>query len=454
MNSKQHIVIIGAGLSGCVMAIALAKKGCNVTLYEVKSDPRKTKIAEGRSYNLQLYPRGIKALKKLGIWDKNFPLAADAVEGYMNHYRNGKKDYTKLNAAQGEHFYQIHREKLSVLLLNKLAAYKNISINFTTKCVALDLTKKEITLLNTTTRKKSTKKADIFIGADGINSVTRNYIQKATGTTETPEIFPWGYKEIPLPPEEVARLSLIPHTTHRWPRKEALLIGFPNRDASLTLMLMLSLSGRTSFSSLATKRSINAFVKRTYPDLVSILPRINTAFLKNPTGKLVCITTTQWHYKDTALLIGDAAHGILPFYGQGMNSAFEDCLVLSELMTKHKKNWSLIFPKFQKLRKPHTDVIYELAKENFFSLKDKSRSPFHLVKDKTHTFLHATFPTMIKPPLYKSIIYTTDSFGDIYKKHLKQEKMFRIFGVDILVYIVSLIFPLLQTMKRTLTKTT
>lgn len=444
MTGNSNNIIIGAGLAGCVMAMTLAKKGYKVTMYEIKPDPRKTKVNSGRSYNLQLYPRGINALKKLGVWDETFPQVADAVEGYMNHAHNGKTVYTKLNASRGEHFYQIHREALSLLLLNKAATYKNIAIHFNSRCVSLDRKNNIVKIIETKTKKTIKKRAEVIIGADGVHSVIRGFIQQEKQATHYQEIFPWGYKEIPLPPEKVKQLALLPHTTHRWPRKDALLIGFPNKDMSLTLMLILPLKGKRSFETIATKQAIRMFVKTTYPDLLPVLPQFENALLKNPIGKLISLVTSPWHYKNSVGLIGDAAHAILPFYGQGMNAAFEDCLLLNDLMDKYKDNWNIIFPEFQKLRKPHTDIIHQLAKENFISLKDESRKPFYLMKDKIHTYLHELFPSNITQPLYKSIIYTTHPFADIYLKHKKQEKIFRILGIDSIAFLMSLAYSVLQ----------
>lgn len=444
MIKNSDSIIIGAGLAGCVMAMTLAKKGYKVTIYEVKPDPRKIKVNGGRSYNLQLYPRGIDALKKLGIWDETFPLVADAVEGYMNHAHNGRTMHTKLNASRGEYFYQIHREALSLLLLNKAATYQNIAIHFNSHCVFLDRKNTIVKIIETKTKKITKKKANVIIGADGVNSIIRGFIQQGKQATHYQEIFPWGYKEIPLSPEKVKQLALLPHTTHRWPRKDALLIGFPNKDRSLTLMMMLPLKGKRSFATLTTKPAISTFVKETYPDLLPLLPQFEHALIKNPIGKLISLATSPWHYKNSVGLIGDAAHAILPFYGQGMNAAFEDCLLLNDLMDKYKDNWDIIFPEFQKLRKPHTDIIHQLAKENFISLKDESRKPFYLMKDKIHTYLHELFPSNITQPLYKSIIYTTHPFADIYLKHKKQEEIFRLVGIDIITFIMSLVYSVLQ----------
>ena len=443
---KENCIIIGAGLAGCVMAILLAKKGFDVTLYEIKSDPRKAAVKEGKSYNVQFYPRGIEALKKLDIWDDTFTEVSNVVKGYMNHIDTGNIVYTPLLIDAAKQPYQIHREVLYELLLKKTTAYKNITIHFMTQIVGIERDEKIVSLMDKKTNGIYKKKASVIIGADGINSLTRSFIQKETQTTLKQETFPWEYKEIVVPAKEVKKLGLKANTIHRWPRSNSLLIGFPNKDTSLTFMLMLPLTGRMNFSALTTEAAIRTFVTETYTDLVPILPLFTNALLNHPIGKLMCVITSPGYYKDCVVLIGDAAHAILPFYGIGMNAAFEDCLLLSELMTKYNNDWKIVFSQFQTLRKPETDIIYQLAKDNFFSLKDQSRRPAYLIKEKILTMLHLCFPSVITPPLYKSVIHTTDAYTYIYNRHKKQEKILQLLGIDIIAFLLCIPYLIMQSL--------
>jgi kynurenine 3-monooxygenase len=335
MQKNKTITIIGAGLSGCFMAILLSQKGYTVDVYESHANPRVGGVESGRSYNIQLYLRSIKALKSIGMWEtvKN---AAIKIEGYINHLEDQQIQVTRLNEKKNELLYQIHRQTLHTLLLTKAQALPSVTIHFSQKFMSADETTRSLYFLNTTTQQIKKVSAAHVIGADGVHSSVRPFVQKRKHVVYSQEIFPMACIEVTLSARETVQLGLSPNFTHRWPRKNAMLIGFPNKDTSLTVMLTLPLTGKQSFQTLRTKSSVQRFVTHLYPDLQPVTHLLTDGILNNPVGTFTNTQTSSWYEKDFIVLIGDAAHSMIPFYGQGVNSAFEDCLLLGKCLDTHE----------------------------------------------------------------------------------------------------------------------
>lgn len=448
MGKQKTITIVGAGLSGCFMAILLAQKGYEVTIYEAYANPQLGAVDTGRSYNIQLYLRCIKALQKIGLWE-TIKKSTIKIEGYVNHLHDGEVNVTTLSNKKNEILYQIHRATLHTILLKKAQSLKNVTVHFDKKFIAANYATRSLYFLNAKTQQVETVYAEHVIGADGVHSAIRPFVQKRKDITYSQEVFPMACIEVTLSAKQTKSLELKPNITHRWPRENAMLIGFPNKDTSLTLMLTLPLTGKQSFATLKTEELVQRFVKNTYPDLQPVAELLAEGILHNPVGTFTSTQTSSWYEKDFIVLIGDAAHSMIPFYGQGVNSAFEDCLMLGNQLDKYD-DYGKAFASFQRVRKPHTDTISKLAQENFYTLRDKTRSFTYLLREKVQTGLAMLFPTFFMPPLYKLIIYSVEPYGKVLEKYRHQQHVLKqviITSGVLVLFIPYYVFTKLQKVK-------
>lgn len=432
---KKDIVIIGAGMAGCFMAVCLAKRGYNVHMYEHRSDVRKQPYDSGRSFNLTLYYRGIQAMKKVDIWEQVKKIAIIA-EGNVAHYEE-KNVYDPFDSQGDEILYTVHRNQLNGALLDVTDTFSNITVSFNTKCLGVDNKTKTVILQKEGQKKSFTVSAEIIIGADGIHSTVRAELQNKKKDIAVKRYEDWGYKEVHISAALTKQMNLRTQATHTWPRDNSLLIAFPNPDASFTLMFNLPLEGKNSFTQLITKKQIETFITEQFPDLQPLLSDIVHSFLNKPTGKFITLYADQWHDKASTVVIGDAAHAVIPFYGQGVCAAFEDSLVFADLVDNYKNNWETIFTKYQENRKVNTDLLARLSKENFIELRDKSRSPYHIVKDKADTLLHTLFPKYWLPPLYILIAHGSLEYREALRIHARQQQLSRKIGLDFLLHAIA-----------------
>lgn len=427
---KKRIIIIGAGMSGCFMALCLAKKGFDIAIYESRPDVRKHPYDSGRSFNITLYYRGLEAMKKMNIWE-NVKKIAILAEGNVPHYKDGYVRFDPFDKQGREVLYTVHRNFLNGTLIAETEKLPNIKISFNTECTDINTNEKSVILK--TKEKKFTEKADMVIGADGVNSLVREIMQKDQQAELSKDYEDWGYKEVHISKNLGEKLNLRKNATHTWPRKNSLLLAFPNPDNSFTLMLNLPLKGFESFDTLISETEITNYINKYFSDLAPVLPEIIDAILNKPTGNFVTILTKPWYYKNFMVIIGDAAHGVTPFYGQGVSAAFEDCLLLADLISEHENDLETAFSIYQEKRKKNTDVIAFLSKENFIELRDRSRSSYYVLKNKVNTFFHLIFPKLWLPPLYYLVAHDTLEYEDAYKKHKRQERIAKWIGLNLLI---------------------
>lgn len=434
---KHKIVIIGAGMSGCFLSLCLAQKGFDIEIFEERADVRKKPYDSGRSFNLTLYYRGILAMQKMGIWD-DVKKSAILAEGNVAHYKNNRAVFDKFDIHGNEVLYTIHRNQLNSTLLDLAENYPNIQINFDTKFLEADYDSKSATF-----EKDGVEfdiKTDTIVGTDGVNSKVREQIKKYIESHVSKVYEDWGYKEVHVCKDDAEALNLRKFSTHTWPRPDSLLIAFPNPDESFTLMFNLPLDGKNGFSYLTDAEKIEEYITSHFPDILPLLKEITHAILNKPTGSFVTVKTDPWYYKDFLLLVGDSAHGVIPFYGQGVSAAFDDCLTITELIDEYKDNWEKVFSSYQKIRKPNTDILARLSKENFIELRDKSRSAYYLLKDKTDTLFNKLFPGLWLPPLYMSIAHGTLPYSQVVQKYERQEKIAKWSGLNLLLSFSTLIY--------------
>lgn len=385
---KKDITIIGAGLVGSLLSIYLSRKGYKVKVFERRTDMRKEKIHAGRSINLALSDRGIKSLEEVGIMDEIRKICIP-MHGRRIHNPDGSTAF-QAYGKEGQFINSVSREELNKKLLD-LAAHQGVEIYFNHRCEFIDWQTNTITfeIQDAETRILN---AELIFGADGAYSAARLQHHLQHDRFQYSQYYiDFGYKELNIPAGKDGSFQMEKNALHIWPRGNYMLIALPNIDGSFTCTLFFPFDGEPSFSSLNTKERVKAFFEKTFRDAVTLMPALEEDFFTNPTSSLVTVKCYPWIRDDRFALIGDAAHAIVPFFGQGMNCGFEDCSVLNSLMEKHEE-WRTILSEYQRLRKPDGDAIAELALNNFIEMRDKVADPKFLLQKKIESTLHEKFP--------------------------------------------------------------
>ncbi|HXA01921.1 MAG TPA: NAD(P)/FAD-dependent oxidoreductase [Cytophagaceae bacterium] len=397
-NNQQLITIVGAGLVGSLLSLYLRKQNFEVKILERRKDPRTGNVDHGRSINLALSHRGIRALKEAGvqisILEKAIPM-----RGRMIHDVKGKRNFIPYGE-QGQMIYSVSRSELNRMLIEE-AEKAGASINFNASCHEIDFKNSSITINQEGQEQKIS--SDIILGADGAFSDVRSAMQKYDKFNYSQEYLEHGYKELQIPAKD-GKHQLEKNALHIWPREKFMLIALPNLDGSFTCTLFLPHEGAVSFSKLKDNVSLKKFFKKYFSDVYGLMPDLEKYFFGNPTSSLVTIKCSPWYFERT-MLIGDAAHAIVPFYGQGMNCGFEDCVVLDELIAKHNENWETILNEYQLLRKPDSDAIADLAIANFVEVRDKTADPVFLLQKKIEARFSEKHPDKWIP-LYTMVTFS------------------------------------------------
>ncbi len=401
--SKQ-VTIVGAGLVGSLLSIFLAKKGYKINIYERRADMRKTAMSAGRSINLALSDRGWRALEAVGIASEIKKIAIPMYGRYI-HNKDGstaQQPYGKDNQA----IYSVSRADINMKLMDLAEKQANVTFYFEKKCTAINRKNLEASFEDTLTSKTTTVTSDLLFGADGAFAASRLNMQLNSDRFEYNQHYiDCGYKELIIPPGKNAEFLMEKNALHIWPRGSFMMIALPNPDGNFTCTLFMPFTGSKSFEKLNRKEEISAFFNEEFADAVPLMPTLVEDFLANPIASLVTVKCTPWIFDNKIALIGDAAHAIVPFYGQGMNCGFEDCLVLDELIEKHDNNWELIMQQYQALRKPDGDAIADLAIANFIEMRDKTADQKFLLQKKIEAKFSAKYPDKWIP-LYSMVTYS------------------------------------------------
>lgn len=373
---KQVIHVLGGGLVGTLTAVFLAKRGFKVNLYERRGDMRRMRVDAGRSINLVVTARGLVALERVGLKEAILDLAIP-LEGRMLHDQKGAQTYVPYGHKEGEVINAVSRGLLNMRLLDAAEECANIDIHFDSHCTGYDIARKTISF-----KDGREVKADVCIGADGaFSALRRAMFDNVMNFNYAQSFLEHGYKELVIPPTDNGEHRIKNGVFHIWPRGDYMLIGIPNLDGSFTCTLFFPYHGNPSFDSLKTREDVLAFFNEVFPDAVPLMPTLADDFLGNPTGALATVKCTPWHIGGQACLIGDAAHAIVPFYGQGMNTGFEDCTALGDILDSGETDWEVIFGRLEKARKANTDAIADMAVENFIEMRDTTADPkFQLKK--------------------------------------------------------------------------
>ena len=404
--SNKNVTLIGAGLVGSLLSIYLAKRGYKVNVFERRPDMRKATMSAGKSINLALSDRGWRALEGVGIADEIRKIAIP-MYGRHIHNKNGTtsfQPYGKDNQA----IYSVSRADINMKLMDLAEQQPNVKINFDERCTQIDRTVLETHFENNTTKSTTSIKSDLVFGADGAFAASRLNMQLSTDRFEYNQHYiEAGYKELIIPPGKDGSFMMEKNALHIWPRGSFMMIALPNPDGNFTCTLFLPFEGEKSFANLKTKEQIKAFFETEFPDALPLMPTLLDDFMNNPTSSLVTVKCFPWTFDNKIALIGDAAHAIVPFFGQGMICGFEDCVVLNNLITKHNEDWEKIFPEYQELRKPDGDAIADMAIANFIEMRDRTADPKFLLQKKIEARFSAKHPEKWIP-FYTMVVYSPD----------------------------------------------
>jgi kynurenine 3-monooxygenase len=391
---KKEVTIIGAGLVGSLLAIYLLKRGYEVTIYERRGDMRKENLSAGRSINLALSDRGIKALKEVGVMDEISRIAIP-MHGRKMHNMDGSEAYQPYGK-EGQYINSVSRGDLNCKLMDE-AEKQGALIHFNHKCESIDWKTNHITFANHAGDHVITT-FELLFGADGSYSAARLTHQLQHDRFQYNQFYiDYGYKELHIPAGENGTFLLEKNALHIWPRGKYMMIALPNTDGSFTCTLFFPFEGDPSFESLDTKEKVQSFFEETFADATKLMPALAETYFANPVGSLVTVKCTPWIREDKFALIGDAAHAIVPFFGQGMNAGFEDCSVLNSLIDKHEEDWSAILKEYQELRKPDADAIADLALTNFVEMRDKVADQKFLLQKKIEASFSSKHPEKWTP---------------------------------------------------------
>ena len=394
MNKQQNILIIGAGLCGSLLALRLGQRGYNVTVYEMRPDLRKTDISAGRSINLAFSDRGNKAMKLVGIEDKVKALCIP-MNGRMLHDRDGNTFLSNYSGRDHEYINSISRGGLNALLLDEAEKHDNVTIHFNKQCKSVDFEQTTATFQDYATKKEFIEDADTIIATDGAGSALRRsyYLERKFLFSFSQDYLTHGYKELSILPTESGDYKTYKNALHIWPRGDFMVIALPNLDGSFTVTLFLSYDqGDYNFNNLTTPEIVTEFFQKEFPDALELMPNLVKDFFENPTAPLGTVKCSPWHYKGNTLLMGDSAHAIVPFYGQGMNASFEDVVEFDAVLDKFEGDWETIFSEYEKTRKKDTDAIADLAIDNFHEMKDHVGQAIFQEKRKIEMALEREFP--------------------------------------------------------------
>lgn len=394
MSKQQNILIIGAGLCGSLLALRLGQRGYNVTVYEMRPDLRKTDISAGRSINLAFSDRGNKAMKLVGIEDKVKALCIP-MNGRMIHDQEGNTFLSNYSGRDHEYINSISRGGLNALLLDEAEKHDNVTIHFNKKCKSVNFEDTTARFKDHLTKDEFVEDADCIIATDGAGSALRRsyYLERKFLFSFSQDYLTHGYKELSILPTGTGDYKTYKNALHIWPRGDFMVIALPNLDGSFTVTLFLSYDeGEYNFNNLTTPEMVTEFFQKEFPDALELMPNLVEDFFDNPTAPLGTVKCSPWHYKGNTLLMGDSAHAIVPFYGQGMNASFEDVVEFDAVLDQHEGDWETIFSAYEKTRKKDTDAIADLAIDNFHEMKDHVGQAIFQEKRKIEMALEREFP--------------------------------------------------------------
>ncbi|MDX2197441.1 MAG: NAD(P)/FAD-dependent oxidoreductase [Phycisphaerae bacterium] len=444
-SANPRIAIVGSGLCGALLAVYVGRAGYPVDLYERRPDPRSGKVVGGRSINLALSTRGLTALERVGLADEIMKIAVP-MRGRMIHPQHGDLAYQPYDKDPSKAINSVSRAALNLLLIEAAAKLPNVRMHFDWRCVDADLDAPAVMLEHAETGESRRAEADIIIGADGAFSAIRGRMQKVDRFDYSQEYLAHGYKELHIPPKDGGGFRMEPNALHIWPRRSFMMIALPNPEGSFTCTCFWPWTGPNGFDRLRTPAEVEAYFREIFPDAVPLMPTLVEDYQRNPTSSLLTVRCGPWHYRDKVLILGDAAHAIVPFYGQGMNCAFEDCNVFGQILDAARAqaprsasaptrapeprfagepgaiDWESLFARFYEARKRNADTVADLALHNFIEMRDHSGSRLFQLHKAWERTLHRWLPNWYTP-LYTLVSFSNTPYADAVARAKEQTRI-------------------------------
>ena len=421
MSRTKKTIVVGAGLVGSLLGVMLGRRGYVVDLYERRSDPRGANDDSGRSINLALSSRGITALTRAGLMDEVQPLLIP-MRGRMLHQADGTTHFSPYGQREHEVIYSVPRGRLNELMVDEAVKATDVNVAFDQTCGGIDFANRAARFQSTTDETFHSAPFDLIIGSDGAGSKVRRELMEANGGESESYFLDHVYKELEIPATPGGEYAIEREALHIWPRSDFMLIALPNPDGSFTVTLFIRPDGNQGIDSLDSPEKVRAFFTQHFSDAVPLMPDLEIDFFANPAGRLGTLRCGPWHYEDCGLIVGDAAHAIVPFHGQGMNAGFEDCTVLMKLLDEHNDDWSQVLPEFTRTRKPDADAIADMAIENHQTMQHGVIAPkFHLKK--TVGFeLEKRFPDLFIPR-YSRVMFHDTPYAEAFRIGVIQDEL-------------------------------
>ncbi|WDZ82962.1 FAD-dependent oxidoreductase [Micromonospora cathayae] len=428
-ENRERVVVVGAGLAGSLAALYLARRGYQVDVYERRPDPRSALASpEGRSINLGLSARGMRALDEVGlladVLKRSVPM-----RGRVVHAPDGTVRFQPYGVREHEILHSVLREELISVVVDAAEAEPAVRFHFGHRLVRLDRDTATVEVVPTDGGEPVRVHADLVVGADGVFSTVRQQMQHGLRADYAQEFLPWGYKELTIPVGADGEPRVRLEALHVWPGHEALMVAHPNVDGSLTCSLFMAHEGPVSFAALDTPQAVRDFFDRHFPDAGDLMPALVDEMAAHPVGHLVTVRTAPWRHADRVVLVGDAAHAVYPFYGQGMNSSFEDCLVLDSCLAAHPDRTAALAA-YEAARKPHTDVLADLSTANFADLRDRVHRIGYTASATADRILARLLPGRWVP-LYAMVSHTTTPYADALARARRQDRILRTAGAGL-----------------------
>ncbi|RPD46168.1 FAD-dependent monooxygenase [Hymenobacter sediminis] len=417
---SEALTVMGGGLVGSLLALYLAQHGHAVEMFERRPDIRKSGPVEARSINLALSDRGWRALEGVGIAEAVRDVAI-AMHGRIMHSVQGQLTYQPYGQ-EGQSIYSVSRAGLNRRMLDLVEQNPLIEVAFNQQCQRVDLRAHTLEMLDIDSGQSRTVSFSRLFGVDGAYSAVRGAMQRTDRFNYSQHYLNYGYKELTIAAAPEGQWALEKHALHIWPRGQYMMIALPNLDGSFNCTLFFPFEGPVSFEMLQTPAQVRTFFEEVFPDAVPLMPELETEFFENPTSSLVTVRCYPWTYHDAVLLLGDAAHAIVPFYGQGMNAGFEDCTVLHELLTRYGHDWTSIFREFQQERKPNADAMADLAVYNFEEMRDRVADPRFLLQKKIESKISAQYPDKWLP-LYSQVTFSHLPYAEAWANGQAQDQI-------------------------------
>ena len=419
--SKANFTLIGAGLTGPLLATYLAQRGHSVEIYERRPDMRKESISAGRSINLALSARGNHALKEVGLYDKIKPNTIP-MKGRMIHDLDGITHLQPYGQKDNEVIFSVSRAQLNMELMTWAEETGNVTIRFNHQLISADLEQNKLMFQLSDSLEELELSFNRVIGCDGSASILRKSIVEKADVQYVKKPLGHGYKELTIPPLESGEFQIEPNVLHIWPRGNYMLIALPNNDNSFTCTLFFPMAGATSFKTVKTEKDILDLFQSQFPDAIKLMSTLVEDFQSNPTGDLASVYCKPWHFGDKALLIGDAAHAVVPFFGQGMNASFQDCSALAQLMDQIEDDWPAIFNAFSSTQVKNGHAIADMAIENYLEMRDHVNDTEYKKKRNVELKLERMFPGRFIPR-YSMVSFHQIPYSEVYQRGGEQFKI-------------------------------